>query len=78
VCDGIYEKAGRLKDKMDFRPFQYMGLNNDEFPRWRVNHIPDIIFALDWCRWNANDEEVGRRCTDQIVLLQIDLAKGRS
>jgi hypothetical protein len=32
VCEGIYEKSGRSKDKMNFRPFQYMGYNNEEYP----------------------------------------------
>jgi hypothetical protein len=47
ICDDIYEKLGRLKDKMDFRPFQYIDLNNEEFPRWRVNYISDILSVLD-------------------------------
>jgi hypothetical protein len=66
-----------LKDKMDFRSFQYIGLNNEEFPRWRVNHIPDIISVLDWCRSNIKDDTIGRGCTDQIVQIQIELARGR-
>jgi hypothetical protein len=78
VCDGIYEKLSRLKDKMDFRPFQYIGINNDEYPRWRVNYIPDIISVLDWCRWNTKDSTTGVACSDQIMVLQLVLASGRT
>jgi hypothetical protein len=77
VCDGIYEKLSRLKDKMDFRPFQYIGVNNDEYPRWRVNYIPDIISVLDWCRWNTRDNDIGERCSNQILQLQSTLIEGR-
>jgi hypothetical protein len=77
VCDGIYEKLSRLKDKMDFRPFQYIGINNDEYPRWRVNYIPDIISVLDWARLNTKEPNVGQRCSDQILALQVVLHQGR-
>jgi hypothetical protein len=77
VCDGIYEKITRSVDKMDFRPFQYIGINNDEYPRWRVTYLPDIINALDWCRYNTGNEDVGKQCMQQIDVLQNVLLNGR-
>jgi hypothetical protein len=42
-----------------------------------VNYIPDIIFVLDWCRWNTGDDHIGQRCTEQILQLQLALATER-
>jgi hypothetical protein len=77
VCDDICEKLGQSKDEMDFRPFQFMGDNNKEYPRWKENYIPDIISVLEWYRWNTRNSQTGHVCPEQMIAFRITLARER-
>jgi hypothetical protein len=70
LCNGISEKLARSKDKMDFRPFQFMGHSNDESLRWRANYILDMISVLDWSRSNTEMDGIGGPYLNQIISLQ--------